>query len=384
MHEVELQAYPVVFAAPRTGDRYGGVENVVLESYRYVPRGVISDTVMVFMHPVGGLTYLPFLRSLARAGIHVISCGNRYRGNDSALLVENMVVDLGECIKHAKRKYGYTKVVLGGWSGGGAPSLLYQSQAERPTLTGSPAGGGPNLVEAGLVPADAMLIVAAHSGRNLALTEFLDASVLDETDMSKRDVSLDLYDRDNVEKPPYSVEYLERYRAAQIARNRRITAWVRAELETSTIDRAFVVRKTMADPKWLDPRIDANDRVPNSCFMGDPEAANDAPAGVARFSTLRSWLSQWSYDESNANGPRCAQSVTVPALVLTNSADDACGPSHSDAVFEAFASTDKERRTIKGATHYYIGEDKSPMHEATAVVVDWLARHELNTVPAGT
>ena len=34
--------------------------------------------------------------------------------------------------------------------------------------------------------------------------------------------------------------------------------------------------------------------------------------GLARFSTLRSWLSQWSYDDSHADGLKCAARVSVP------------------------------------------------------------------------
>lgn len=35
---------------------------------------------------------------------------------------------------------GYEKVVLCGWSGGGSLSALYQSEAEQPTITHTPAG----------------------------------------------------------------------------------------------------------------------------------------------------------------------------------------------------------------------------------------------------
>lgn len=36
-------------------DTYGGVtESVVLESYLLQPKGISSDTVIVFMHPIGG------------------------------------------------------------------------------------------------------------------------------------------------------------------------------------------------------------------------------------------------------------------------------------------------------------------------------------------
>ena len=59
-----------------------------------------------------------------------------------------------------------------------------------------------------------------------------------------------------------------------------------------------IAMATMADPRWLDPTIDPNDRKPNWCFMGNPQMINNAPAGLARFCTLRSWLSQWSYDLS--------------------------------------------------------------------------------------
>jgi len=37
--------------------------------------------------------------------------------------------------------------------------------------------------------------------------------------------------------------------------------------------------------------------------MGDPETANVGPAGLARYSSLRSWLSQWSVDDSRADAP---------------------------------------------------------------------------------
>ena len=40
------------------------------------------------MHPIGGGAYLPMVTALARAGRHVVYCGSRYRGNDTALIME--------------------------------------------------------------------------------------------------------------------------------------------------------------------------------------------------------------------------------------------------------------------------------------------------------
>ena len=89
--------------------------------------------------------------------------------------------------------WGTTKVVLAGWSGGGALSLYYQEQAEKPWVTATPAGDSPDLTTAGLVPADAVMLLAAHTSRHGVLTLSLDPSILDESDPDQRDPELDLY-----------------------------------------------------------------------------------------------------------------------------------------------------------------------------------------------
>lgn len=143
-HEYDRIPYLVAYqnnSAVR--DVYGGVaELVVLESYLLKP-ATPSDTVLVFMHPIGGGAYLPMINALARAGHHVIYCNSRFRGTDSALLMEKVVEDLGECIKDAKNRLGYRKVVLAGWSGGGSLSAFYQQQAQHPTVTSSHPGTDP-------------------------------------------------------------------------------------------------------------------------------------------------------------------------------------------------------------------------------------------------
>ena len=165
------------------------------------------------MHPIGGGAYLPMINALARAGHHVIYCNSRFRGTDSALLMEKVVEDLGECIKDAKNRLGYSKVVLAGWSGGGSLSVFYQQQAQNPTVTASPSGDGPDLTKLGLIPADGIMLLAAHISRHGTMTEWMDASILDESDPTKRDPELDLYNPDNPNQPPYTPEFLERYHA---------------------------------------------------------------------------------------------------------------------------------------------------------------------------
>jgi hypothetical protein len=75
--------------------------------------GRIGHTVIVAMHPVGSPGYLPLFSELARTGLHVIGCGNRYALGDAALQMENVQLDLGACIRDARDRLGYQKVVLG-------------------------------------------------------------------------------------------------------------------------------------------------------------------------------------------------------------------------------------------------------------------------------
>jgi pimeloyl-ACP methyl ester carboxylesterase len=383
-HDYERIPYIIVFSEQAAfKDTYGGaVGQVTLKAHLLRPRGVPSDTVIVLMHPIGGGEYLPMPGGLARAGFHVIYCNSRYPGVDYALIMEKVAVDLGQCIRDAKERLGYRRVILGGWSGGGSLSAFYQAEAEQPTVTQTPAGDPLDLTAAGLIPADGLMFLAAHVSRARTLTEWIDPSIRDESDPDDRDPELDLYNAANPNQPPYTQAYLERYRAAQIERNRRITARVKARLsELRASGRpneefAFVVHGTMADPRFVDPTVDPSDRKPHWCYLGEPRLVNNSPVGLARFSTLRSWLSQWSIDDTNADGQRCAARVTVPVLVIGNLADDAATPSHTHRLYEAVSHDDRELLEIPGATHYYIGQ-KDKLAAAVERIGDWLGRHGL-------
>ena len=87
--------------------------------------------------------------------------------------------------------------------------------------------------------------------------------------------------------------------------------------------------------------------------MGKPETVNTGPVGSARFSCLRSWLSQWSFDDTHANGEKCATGISVPMLAIEHSADDAVPQLHIQRIFDAAASLEKTMQCIKGATHYF-------------------------------
>ena len=81
----------------------------------------------------------------------------------------------------------------------------------------------------GLIPADGFIFQAAHISRAVVLADWIDPSVLKENDPDKRDPALDLYNPEI--KPPYSAEFLLAFRAAQLARIRRRTDWVKQVLQ---------------------------------------------------------------------------------------------------------------------------------------------------------
>jgi len=353
---------------------------VNLEGIRFVPEGRWTKTLLVYMHPASTLQLLPMPRAMAEHGMHVLCAGSRYARNDTPLIMEKVVLDLGAYVRHAKEVWGYEKVVIVGWSGGGSLSLLYQAEAEQPTITDTPAGDPVDLKGAQLIPGDAVIFQAAHLSRAVMLADWIDPSVRSEDDPDDRDPELDLYHPRN--RPPYSKEFLARFRAAQLARIRRRTAWVKETLARlrkeggKEMERGFVTHRTLAEPRFLDGAIDPNDRTVGSCYLGDPETVNSGPIGMARFSTLRAWLSQWSIDDTNAHGDRCAARVSVPLLAIENTADDAVPQPHTALIHGAARSTDKTFKALKGATHYYVGQPEL-LQQAVDTCLEWMRERRL-------
>jgi pimeloyl-ACP methyl ester carboxylesterase len=360
----------------------GAAGMVNLEGIRFVPKGKPSKTLAVYMHPATTLQLLPMPQAMAKAGVHVLCAGSRFMKNDTPLIMEKVVLDLGAYIRHAKEKWGYEKILLCGWSGGGSLSLFYQQQAEKPSITQTPAGDPVDLKGAQLIAADALIFQAAHLSRAHTFSEWVDPSVIDEADPDTRNLEFDIYNPKCPNQPPYSADFVAAFRKKQLERVRRRTAWVKETLaklkkmNTGEMERGFTTYRTLCDVRFMDPAIEPNDRKPRWTFVGQPETANTGPVGLARFSTLRAWLSQWSPDDSKADGPLCAKDVSVPLLAIENSADDAVPQSHTGIIHGAAASKDKTMRVIKGATHYYQGQPEQ-LKEAVETCLGWMKKQRL-------
>ena len=117
---------------------------------------------------------------------------------------------------------------------------------------------------------------------------------------------------------------------------------------------AFVIHRTLADPRCLDPSIDANDRVPNSTVWGPPKLQNYAANSMGRYTSLTGYLSQWSAS-SRGDGPANLARTTVPVLLLVHTADASVFPSDMDE-WAASAKGRVERHPLRGGNHYLAGQ----------------------------
>jgi pimeloyl-ACP methyl ester carboxylesterase len=343
-----------------------------------------SRTLLLFMHPSSTLQLLPLPRRLAALGHHVLCGGSRYQRNDTALVMENVLLDMGAYIRAARENWGYDKVVICGWSGGGSLASLYQSQSERPTIEQTPAGDPIDIAGAGLIPGDALLNLAAHYSRARLLAEWVDPSVIDEHDPDRRDPELDIYKPGYADSPTaFSAEFLAHYRAEQLKRIHRVTSRAKETLAFlrkrggAELERGFITHRTMADPRFLDTSIDPNQRKRLWSYMGHPETVNSGPVGLARFSTLRSWLSQWSIEDTRADSLACGPSISVPFLAIECGADDAVPQPHTRLIYERVGSHDKTMHVIDGANHYFVNQPDH-LDQAAQILSEWLSLRHLN------
>jgi pimeloyl-ACP methyl ester carboxylesterase len=321
------------------------------------PRGRRTVAAIV-MHPASNFMGHYLIQPLAERGVACMGLNSRYAGNDTMLLLERVLQDLGAGVRFF-REAGYEKVALIGNSGGGALSAFYQAQAQELTAEQFPDGDATHLHPSDLPPVDGIALCAAHEGRSKLLLDWIDPSVVDETDPLSADPELDMYDPTN--GPAYSADFLERFRAGQRARRDRIEAWALARLSTlrsrkaEPRDQCFTIYRTHAEPRCLDLSLDPNDRAPGSIW-GDAKAVNYAANAMGRTTSLTAFLSQWS-SRSNGDGPTNLARTSVPVLLLTFTADQSTFPSTRDAWMRAGGERIRNVDVV-GGNHYLAGQPK--------------------------
>jgi pimeloyl-ACP methyl ester carboxylesterase len=309
---------------------------------------------------------------LAERGFGFLGWNTRFRGAEAHFLLDHALAEIGVGVAWLRERAGVERVVLLGNSGGGSLMAAYQSQAVEPNVTPSSSRAADAIAR--LPPADAYVALAAHPGRPEVFTAWLDASVTDETDPLSADPALDPFDPAN--GPPFDEAFQRRYRAAQRARNQRITDWAKhrlAELDgTRARDRLFQTFRTWADLRMIDPTIEPSERAPRTCYRGDPQAANYGVVGIGALSTLRTWLSMWSLETSQCRAAPHLARITVPALVVHARADTGVYESDARAIHDDLAATERTLELVAG--DHYLTEPAGARAEVADLVTGWAAR----------
>lgn len=346
---------------------------------RFADEGCSKDVAFIVLHPAVNFWNHYLVEPLNARRHAILALNSRAVNNDSTLLMERVIQDVGAGVRFL-REQGYERVVLIANSAGGPVMSLYQAQAEHLTITSTPDGEPFDIVPDDLPRADAIALVGAHLGRAQKFRVTLDPSILAETDPFGTDPALDMFNPEN--GPPYKPEWVARYREAQKERHERLTEWALARLRElrdrrrnmPAWDMGFVVYRTYANPATLDGTIDPNDRPATGTIYGNAQAVNYAAAMYGRFTTLTSYLSQWSA-LSVADGPTQIAATTVPVINVRFSADEGTFPTET-AIYSRACGTRCEDYTLKGARHFPFKQKNGAelVAELADRLVDWTKR----------
>jgi len=339
----------------------------------WTPKGQRPRTALIATHYNVDFTEHYSAPYFASRGFGFLGWNTRYRGAEDQFILEHALIDIGVGLRWLRESAGVEQVVILGNSGGGSLMGAYQAEATLPTLAAGAKGATADAL-AGLPGANLYVSLNAHKGRPEVLTDWMDASVVDEFDPTRTDLALDPFNPDN--GPPYPADFIARYRAAQRARNQRITDWAKAELErlnaAGVPDILFPLYRTWADLRFMDPAIDPSDRPCPGCYRGSPPDANRFP-GIGRANSLRTWLSMWSLETPKCQGGGQLAKIDLPALVVQSTADMGVFPSDAQGVYAALASSDKTLKLIPGA--HYFEDSESARTDMVDLVSAWIAEH---------
>jgi hypothetical protein len=372
--------------------RFQGVPGSVKGAlYTPDPPAVAPHVGIVVIHRTSNFMSALACTELARRGFAVLCMNPRSDNNEALVRFETIPIDVGAGVRFLKSLSGITRIVLWGWSGGGASMTFYQSVAE----SGLSVCRGPGkLVQcgddlAGLPPADGLIMVDAHPGNPINALRSLNPAVVDETRPDRVDASLDPFNPANGYNPKgsstYSDAFKTRYFKAQADRMNRLIkaaldrqAQIREGRHLYSDDDAFVVpkgvgarlmqldvdvhRRTEKPRKLLKNDGSISTQIVESVRRASPRLASDNRSfeNGALFLTIESFLSANAirstdsmdgidYCSSNNSPPCHLAHIRVPLLVTAMGAHYFIRD--NEIHYELAASPDKDFVVVEGAEH---------------------------------
>jgi hypothetical protein len=370
----------------------------------YRPDGGASTHIgIVLIHRVANYLSHAACTEFSKRGFLVLCMNSRFDNNEVRVVFEQIALDVKAGIELLKNQPGIDKVVLFAHSGGGPTLSFYEAVAEN----GVSYCQDPHRLSrcdddlADLPRANAIVYADAHPGYPMTILRGFNPSVVDETDLSKVDKTLDPFDSANGYNPKgpshYTPEFQRRYFEAQSERmnrliNRALDIKARmAEGSYSYRDNDLIVIPRGGNPLGgpggvaslhvLDPSIEgimATSR-PQKMIKNDGTEVTEIIKSVARpdprsretnmsfdngtkLYSVTSFLSSMavrSTDSLNGidhcssnNSTVCAvQSISIPSVFYVMGASSFVRD--NELMFDKAKSSDKEYYAIEGALHRF-------------------------------
>jgi hypothetical protein len=390
-----------VAAAParaQSNPRYVQFQPTAVKGALYAPdSGPAPHVGILVLHRTSNFLGYHGCGELSGRGYLVLCMNPRSDNNEALVRWETNALDVKTGMTFLRAQPGITKVLLYGFSGGGATTSFYQAVAEGGT---GYCNGVAKLVRcgeelAGLPRADGIILVDSNPGNaasalrrlNGAVTN--DAAMLERGERAQIDPALDPFNPANGYNPKgashYSDAFAAKYFAAQSARVNRLITLAQTRLKEIeagrgrfTDDDVFLLsRVDTAELMLLDPRIHhttlrpqkvlKNDgslvrQVGESVRVAQPEQAaqNRTFAQGTLLLTLRSFLSAYAvrsrhamddveWCSTNNSVPCAVQAISAPILMASMGGNNYLR--FIENYFELAKSTDKDFIIVDGANH---------------------------------
>ncbi len=353
-----------------------------------------SRIALVHVHSDDDYTLFPIAAEMAKRGYR--SFGGQVTGHT----LDEKLLDIKRIVEFLHACPGVEKVVLMGHSGGATLMSAYQRAAEQgvDSLKGEELLHKCTLNEE-LPPADGVMLLDANWG-NCAMTLFsMDPAVLDDDSGMKLDPALDIFSPDNGFDPAgthYPREFLDRFFAAQRARNNRIVDMALERLQALERgegkfrdDEPFIVAGAaqFAPCNKLFPQdigLLAHTKGEHDLLHADGSVTHEivrslrkpkfrrtiTPMSMAVVNTtVRAYLSERAvcatpdyafhadgvtgvqWDNVYSSAVPNMRKVSVPVLVMGMTGGYECMA--SEVIFENVASADKTLIYVEGASHNF-------------------------------